>query len=355
MAAYQGPLTRSHMAEARAFLFRFLDEGEGRLDLDLSEVDAVDSAGAALLAIFARELDRRGRSLRLVGARPDVRATLDLFPFDIPDAPPKEGRLGLLERIGRDAYAFFELIVHFFSIVADAFVFLFQGLVRPRTMRWNVVMYEMSALGSQAVAVVATIAFLVGATMALQSAAQLRQFGANVFVVDLIGISMTRELGPLMAAIMVAGRSGSAVAAEIGTMVINEEIDALDTMGINPIRFLVVPKLLAITITQPLLTALADVAGIFGGFLVAILYLDIGPATFLDRLQGALLLKDLFTGIIKSVLFAQLIVSVGALCGFRTKGGSDAVGRSTTTSVVAGIFCVITADAIASLVFYFGD
>jgi phospholipid/cholesterol/gamma-HCH transport system permease protein len=220
-------------------------------------------------------------------------------------------------------------------------------------MRWKVVTYEMSALGSQATGVVATIAFLVGGTMALQSAAQLRQFGANVFVVDLIGISMTRELGPLMAAIMVAGRSGSAVAAEIGTMVINEEVDALDTMGINPIRFLVVPKLLAITITQPLLTVLANVAGIFGGFLVAVLYLDVGPSTFLDRLQGSLLLKDLVTGLVKAVLFAQLIVSVGALCGFRTKGGADAVGRSTTTSVVAGIFCVITADAIASIVFYF--
>ncbi|MEO1230534.1 MAG: ABC transporter permease, partial [Myxococcota bacterium] len=224
---------------------------------------------------------------------------------------------------------------------------------RPRSMRWNVVFYEMNNLGASALPVVATIAFLVGGTMALQSAAQLRQFGANVFVVDLIGISMTRELGPLMAAIMVAGRSGSAVAAEIGTMVINEEIDALDTMGINPIRFLVVPKLLAITITQPLLTMFADVAGIFGGFLVAVLYLDVGPTTFFERLEGSLLLKDLVTGVVKAVLFAQLIVSVGALCGFRTKGGSDAVGRSTTTSVVAGIFCVIAADAVASLLFYF--
>lgn len=354
MNAYHGKLTRPHVAEARAALWKLL-EGEGPLALDVRGVEEVDSAGAALLALLGRELERRGRTLRLVGARPAVRQTLELFPYDRPAAAPPPPKPGLLERTGAQAALVVEVFVHFGSILADAFVFLVQALLRPRSLRWSVVVYEMSALGAQAVGVVATIAFLVGATMALQSAAQLRQFGANVFVVDLIGISMTRELGPLMAAIMVAGRSGSAVAAEIGTMVINEEIDALETMGINPIRFLVVPKLLAISLTQPLLTALADVAGIFGGFLVAILYLDIGPMTFLDRLEGSVLLKDLVTGVVKSLIFAQLIVSVGAICGFRTKGGADAVGRSTTTSVVAGIFCVITADAVASLVFYFGD
>jgi phospholipid/cholesterol/gamma-HCH transport system permease protein len=164
---------------------------------------------------------------------------------------------------------------------------------------------------------------------------------------------MTRELGPLMAAIVVAGRSGSAVAAELGTMVITEEIDALKTMGLHPTRFLVVPKVLAITITQPLVTMLANLAGIVGGFLVGVYYLDIGPDTFIARLQETLQLKDVVTGLIKSVMFAQLIVTVGALCGLRTAGGADAVGRSTTTSVVAGIFAVITADAVASLVFYF--
>lgn len=354
MSTLSGPLTRPHVAEARARLWPLLD-GQGPVELDLSGVSEVDSAGAALLALFGRALARRERSLRLVGASDPVRQTLELFPFDIPEPAPSGPIASPLERLGQSAVNAVGVFVAFGSIVADAFVFLAQGLMRPKTLRPQVVLYEMSNLGSQATGVVATIAFLVGGTMALQSAAQLRQFGANVFVVDLIGVAMTRELGPLMAAIMVAGRSGSAVAAEIGTMVINEEIDALDTMGINPIRFLVVPKLLAISITQPLLTMLANVAGIFGGFLVAILYLDVGPVTFFDRLQGSLLLKDLVTGIVKSVMFAQLIVTVGAVCGFRTKGGADAVGRSTTTSVVAGIFCVITADALASLFFYFGE
>ena len=200
---------------------------------------------------------------------------------------------------------------------------------------------------------VGLIALLVGITIALQSAAQLRQFGANLFVADLIGISITRELGPLMTAVVVAGRSGSAVAAELGTMTITEEIDALKTMGINAARFLLVPKVLAITIVQPLLTTMADFLAISGGLIVAVTYLDVSATSFLTRLQEALELKDILTGLFKSIVFAQLIVTVGALAGLRTQGGPDAVGRSTTGSVVAAIFAVIVADAAASLVFYF--
>jgi phospholipid/cholesterol/gamma-HCH transport system permease protein len=232
---------------------------------------------------------------------------------------------------------------------------MWEGLLGRGALRWNQVLLEMSMMGSRAVGVVGMIAFLVGGTLALQSAVQLRQFGANIFVADLIGVSITRELGPLIAAIVVAGRSGSAVAAELATMTITEEIDALRTMGINPIRFLVVPKLLAITLTQPLVTILTNTLAIFGGFLVAVTYLDVGADPFLSRLQQALYVKDLLTGLFKSVLFANLIVTVGAYCGLRTRGGADAVGRSTTISVVAGIFAVIVADAACSLLFYFGE
>jgi phospholipid/cholesterol/gamma-HCH transport system permease protein len=211
----------------------------------------------------------------------------------------------------------------------------------------------MAAMGSQALGVVGLMAFLIGGVMALQGAAQLRQFGANIFIADLVGVSLTRELGPLITAIMVAGRSGSAVAAEIGTMVITEEVDALKTMGLNPTRFLIVPKAMAISVVQPLLTMYADIIAVFGGFLVAVFYLGIGPEAFWNRLHEALYLKDIITGLVKSFVFANIIVSIGALCGLRTGGGADAVGRSTTMSVVAGIFTVIVADAAFSLLFYF--
>ncbi|MEQ8277604.1 MAG: MlaE family lipid ABC transporter permease subunit [Deltaproteobacteria bacterium] len=326
-----------------------------KVELDLSAVTDIDSSGVALLSLFLRRMEASGRDVALVRVPERVKRTLELFPFVDARVQEAEDRGSIFDRVGRWAEGIVNLVLHFLVVVADTTWFVATGVFKKRGVRWHVVIYEMAQMGSKALAVVALIAFLVGATMALQSAAQLRQFGADIFVVDLIGISMTRELGPLMAAIVVAGRSGSAVAAEIGTMMISEEIDALKTMGLHPTRFLVVPKILAITVTQPLLTAFADAAGVFGGFLVATFYLDVGAQPFIVRLQESLYLKDVLTGLIKSVMFAWLIVSVGAICGFRTKGGADAVGRSTTTSVVAGIFAVIVADALASLVFYFGD
>jgi len=167
-------------------------------------------------------------------------------------------------------------------------------------------------------------------------------------------VSMLRELGPLMAAIVVAGRSGAAVAAELGTMTVTEEVDALRTMGLHPTRFLVVPKVMAISVVQPLLTAYANALGVLGGFLVAIVYLEVGPAAFMARLVEIVELKDILTGLCKSVVFAWLIVSIGAWYGLQTRGGADAVGRSTTASVVTGIFAVVVADALASMLFYFG-
>lgn len=339
------PEHAARLAEAR--------QAAGPVSLDLSRVTSADSAGVALLSVFARDLARAGRKVDVVGASPELLRTLDLFPAPSGEAAPARAPTPTLERLGGWADDVRELVIQYLVLVADTTWFMLSGPFVRRGIRWNQVLYEMSAMGSQAIGVVGLIAFLIGGTMALQSAAQLRQFGANIFVVDLIGISMTRELGPLMAAIVVAGRSGSAVAAELGTMVITEEIDALRTMGLHPTRFLVVPKVMAITFTQPLVTMLANFAGIAGGFLVGVYYLDIGPDTFIARLQETLQLKDVVTGLIKSVMFAQLIVTIGALCGLRTAGGADAVGRSTTTSVVAGIFAVIVADAVASLAFYF--
>ncbi|MBI2378624.1 MAG: MlaE family lipid ABC transporter permease subunit [Deltaproteobacteria bacterium] len=350
----EGSLTRARVTELDRELTRASAE-PGDVTVDLSRVTETDSAGVALLATLARKLEHEGRELILERVPPALEKTLRLFPAVGDDESKPPAKPSLLESLGDVSLDAFEVAAEFVILCADTIWFALTGLFKRRGTRWDAVAYEMSAMGSRAVGVVGLIAFLVGGTMALQSAAQLRQFGANVFVADLIGISMTRELGPLMAAIVVAGRSGSAVAAEIGTMVISEEIDALKTMGLNPTRFVVVPKALAITITQPLLTVLANVAGIVGGFLVAVTYLDVSPDAFLGRMQESMKVKDLVTGLIKSIMFAVLIVTVGAICGLRTRGGADAVGRSTTTSVVAGIFAVIAADAIASLVFYFGE
>lgn len=353
MLSLEGALTRNQVPDVERRLAEVPAEG-GTVVLDMARVTAIDSAGVAVIAIFARRMEGVGRKVEVRGLPEDIGRTLDMFPAVGPASRGVGERASLFERLGAWALQAYEVVLMYGVLVADTFWFSVRGFTERKGIRWGSVAYEMSAMGSRAVGVVGLISFLVGGTMALQAAAQLRQFGANIFVVDLVGVSLTRELGPLMAAIVVAGRSGSSVAAEIGTMMVSEEIDALKTMGLNPVRFLVVPKFIAISITQPLLTVLANLFGIFGGFLVAVFYLDIGAESFLERLEQALYAKDLLTGLVKSVLFAQLIVTVGAVCGLRTRGGADAVGRSTTMSVVAGIFTVIAADAIASLVFYFG-
>jgi phospholipid/cholesterol/gamma-HCH transport system permease protein len=209
-------------------------------------------------------------------------------------------------------------------------------------------------IGMDAFPIVALIAFLIGFILALQSAAQLRQFGAAIYVADLIAISMTREMGPLITAIIFAGRSGSAIASELATMVVTEETDALKSMGLNPIGYVLAPKIYAITVMMPLLTVLSVIIGIVGAMVIGYTYLDIGPQAFYQEVMTVLLLRDIVTGLIKSLIFAWIIVLTGAFYGFRVKGGSEGVGRATTASVVASIFLVIVADSILGMIFYFG-
>lgn len=346
-------LTRQTIPSVMRYLQTLWQE-TGDMTLDASHVTHIDSSGVAALARFAQQAQSAGRKLAVTGLDDRLARTLALFP-QIPEEPPQPAPNppSWFETLGSHAFELYQLVVEYVLLCSDLTWFFAQSILGRHRLRWQYVLAEMSNMGSQALGVVGLISFLVGGTVALQSAAQLRQFGASLFVADLIGVSITRELGPLMAAIVVAGRSGSAVAAEIGTMVITEEVDALRTMGIHPARFLVVPKVIAIVITQPLLTVWANTLAIFGGFLVAIFYMDVSASAFLGRLQTALYVKDIGTGLFKSLLFAFLIVTLGALCGMRTQGGADAVGRSTTTSVVVAIFAIILADATCSMVFYF--
>lgn len=347
-----GPLTRDRVRDLQRELSRLEQQDANPVVLDLSGVTDIDSSGVALLSQWERSLRKEGRRLELKDVPLGVAQTLDLFPSVGPEGP-RRARPGPLETLGGRAEEATQSALRALSVYADTCIFTAQALVRPKLLRPSEVLFQMSTIGSQALGVVALISFLLGATLALQSAAQLRQFGANLYVVDLAAISITREIGPLMAAIIVTGRSGSAICAEIGTMVVTEEVDALKTMGIQPLRYLVVPKFIAITLTQPLLTAFANACGIFGAFVVATTALDVATTPFILRLEQALLTKDLVTGLFKSVVFAHLILTIAASTGFDTRGGPDSVGRSTTASVVAGIVAIIAADAVVSLLFYF--
>lgn len=342
-----------HLADADAALRRLCAPGPVDVVVDLAHVESIDTAGAALLAVRARQMARDGRTLRITGARPAVAALLQMLPALGAGTEERGVRVGLVEQLGAATADGWLALLGLGSLFADTCYFTATTLLGKHRLRPGVVTMEMASIGSRALGVVGLIAFLVGATMALQSAAQLRKFGADLFVVDLVVLSMLRELGPLMAAIVVAGRSGSAIAAELGTMVVTEEVDALRTLGLDPIRFLVVPKILAFTLVQPLLTLYANVLGVLGGMVVAVFYLDIGVEAFGRRLEEQLMLSDLLAGCAKSVIFAWLIGLIGAYYGLATRGGAEAVGRSTTASVVAGIFAVVVADAVASIVLWF--
>jgi len=193
--------------------------------------------------------------------------------------------------------------------------------------------------------------FLVGLVTGFQAAIQLAQFGANIFVADLVGLSMTRELAPLMTAIIVAGRSGAAFSAELGTMRVDEEIDALRTLGLDPYHFLVFPRVIALLLVLPLLTILADVAGIAGGLLVALLRLDLTFTAYLVETQSTVHAWDVFSGILKTVFFGTSIALIACAKGLATSGGAEGVGRATTSAVVTSLFAIVVLDAIFTVLF----
>jgi phospholipid/cholesterol/gamma-HCH transport system permease protein len=238
-------------------------------------------------------------------------------------------------------------------IINNSFYWTFISPFRGKPVRVRATISEMVKAGYNSVPIVAVISFFVGIILALQAAYQLKRVGALIYVANLVGVSLTRELSPILTAIIVSGRSGSAFAAEIGSMKAAEEVDALVTMGINPIRFLVSPKLMALMVMVPALTMLSDVVGISGGFLLSVSVLDMHPYNYYQQTINALLVKDVFTGLIKAWAFGMVITLVGAYQGFKVEGGAEEVGRRTTSSVVASIFLVIIVDLFFTMLFYY--
>ena len=254
---------------------------------------------------------------------------------------------------GRWGLGLVENVYFTYQLILQSMYWTFIAPVTGKGLRVGSSFEEMVKVGVNAVPIVCLISFSMGMILAMQSAYQLEQFGATIFTADLVAVAQTRELGPLMTAIIVAGRSGSGIAAEIGTMKVGEEIDALRSMGFHPIKFLVVPKLIALAIMVPCLTVIADFVGIAGGFGMAVFSLDLGFSRYLNRTIFALVFKDMITGLIKSFVFALLVGLTGCYMGFKVEGGAEGVGRRTTQSVVVSIFLIILADSFFTAVFYF--
>ncbi|MCX7909617.1 MAG: ABC transporter permease [Ignavibacteria bacterium] len=239
----------------------------------------------------------------------------------------------------------------FFEFFGEILNKLLLTLFQPKKTRWEDFPILFLKNGVNALPIVSLILLLIGIISGYQGAIQLKQFGADIYIADLIGVSITRELGPLMTAILVAGRSGSAFAAEIGTMKVSEEIDALRAMGFDPTRFLVIPRVFAVTLSIPLLVVFGNLAGIIGGLISGLAILDITTTGYFTQLQIAVDLGDVLSGLLKSLIFGFLVASIGCFRGFQVKGGAEGVGSATTISVVSGIFAIIIADTLFTFIF----
>jgi phospholipid/cholesterol/gamma-HCH transport system permease protein len=259
----------------------------------------------------------------------------------------------LLASLGRAALEVFRYVGGLTHLAQDALYWTFIAPWKGKGLRWRSSIHQMVIVGFNSLPIVMVIGFFIGVILALQGANELKRFGAMRFVVNLVAVSMTRELGPLITAIIVAGRSGSAFAAELGTMKVSEEIDALQTMGLNPTKFLVVPKLLATMIMLPCLTTMSDLSGILGCLVFSSYEMGMSVSAYFLAVQDALQLNDLFTGLIKSMVFALLITKIGCYEGFCVTGGAEGVGKATTSSVVKAIFTIILADLVFTAIFYY--
>jgi phospholipid/cholesterol/gamma-HCH transport system permease protein len=257
----------------------------------------------------------------------------------------------MLEQIGRAVEGLVEDVNTYLDYLGGLLDAARATLARPGNINWGDIPRLMERAGADGFPIVVMITFLVGMVTAFQAIVQLRQFGADIFVADLVALSVTRELGPLMTAIIVAGRSGAAFSAELGTMTVSEEVDALRTLGLSPYGFLVYPRLVAMLAVVPLLTLVGDLCGILGGVFVSMLRLDITLPAYLARTQQVLDMWDVGSGVVKSVVFGWAIALVACQRGLATRGGAAGVGLSTTSAVVASLFALVVIDALFTVIF----
>ncbi len=319
------------------------------LVLDLSSTQKIDSSGICFLHLLHSAYEQRGCRLILRGLSDDLQSQLSTaYPAPAQKKPPKKEPF--FEYLGGASIRSWDAMLDALSVFVEMLYWGTIGAFKRQDFKRGGLAEQMYHLGFGALGIVALLSFLIGVVLSLQTAIQLRTFGAGVFLAPLIGITMVRQMGPLLTAIILAGRTGSATTAEIATMVVGEEIDALRTMGINPMQYVVAPKFWAISLTMPLLSIIATAAGILGGFVVAILYLELSSALFWGELAKALLAEYVLAGCFKSMVFSWLIIWIGCYYGFKVRGGAEAVGKQTTSSVVAGIFIIIVANALFSFI-----
>ncbi len=319
---------------------------------DLSKLESMDSALALLIAKQVVKAEEKNQKVIFSEMENEVKRMLSMAQehahFDNSFEPRKES---LLEAVGQHSIERVNNLVDFMGFFGKMSVIFIHSFIHLPHMRWKEMVFEIYESGIKALPIIALTMFLVGVVVAYQSAEQLKLYGANIFIVDMLGISILRELAPMLAAIIVAGRSGSSYAAQIGVMKITEELDAMRTMGFDPYAFLVLPRMLALMIMMPILIFFADIAGLIGGILIAKVDLGLSPTIFLERFVEAVKVKHFWIGLFKGPFFALLIATIGIYRGLQVKNDTQSIGFNTTKAVVESIFAVIICDAFFSIIF----
>lgn len=319
--------------------------------IDFAGAGRLDSAGVATVSLGSRLLAASGKRFDVAHLGEHHQAAFDLMPQPEPAVPADpDGPPGFLERVGGGIATAVERTIDVVDLIADAAREAALALARRRRLPAGSLFAHAAEMGAGALPIVGLLSLLLGMTLAFQASVQLEQFGADVYVADLVGLAVVREFGPLITAIILTGRTGAAIAAELGTMRVREEVDALRAMGIRPVRFLVVPRVAALTAVQPALTLLSMFIGAVGGMVIAVALMDLTPMIFWERLVHRVRPGDFGHGLAKSLVFAWIIGLVGCYRGLRTRGGPASVGHATTRTVVASIFLIIVVDSLFAIV-----
>ncbi len=321
------------------------------ITIDGQKITIMDTVGAWLLYKLVEKLKSQKIQVELQGFSHDQSMLLSLVEQQASkvEARSETPKVNILMKIGQRTHLIGKRSLIFLDFLGEVCVSMFRWLRYPKNIQWRLIMHTVENTGYQALPLVAVLSLMVGVVLTYQMGLQLRTYGANIFIVNLLGMSILREFAPLMTAIMIAGRSGSAFTAQLGTMQINEEVDALRTMGIAPIDRLVLHKIFGLMIALPLLTVWSDIMGVLGGMIMSRQMLDISFEDFLTRFNDVIELKTYVIGLAKTPFFAMIIACVGCYQGFQVYGSANSVGEHTTRSVVQAIFLIIAADALFSI------
>ncbi len=348
----RGEWNIKHLQQLQGILANIIWPDKGAIKIDGHGIEKMDSAGAWLLSRWQTRLEQRGIKIRLLKFSPESESLLSIVTKEVKEEKPlpKIKVPEWMARIGMQTVDQFKGFIEYLNFVGKLTFEVFRMFGPQGKIRWNAIAGIIYRNGYQALPIITLLSFMIGVVITYQMGLQLKNYGANIYIVDLLGLAVLREFGPLMTAIMVAGRTGSAYTAELGIMKINQEIDALDTLGVTPGELLLLPRIFGLFIALPLLTMWADVFGVFGGMVMSNNMLNITWYDFIERFPSVIPLRALLIGLGKAPVFALIISSISCYQGMKVSGSADSVGVNTTRSVVMSIFFIIVADAIFSII-----